>query len=302
MNPHRLRSYIYLVIAAAIWGAAAPVIKFTLGGIEPLPFLAYRFSISAIISIVFFQVKGVKLPKPIKYLVPSAIYGLLAFTIGLGALFYGLEKSTVLDLTLISTIGPLIITACGALIFKDHITKREKVGVTIVFLGALINSILPLVNNGSGTRLTGNIFIFVFLFADTAAILLAKSLVKRNIPSLTLTNLGFIIGALTIIPFAFFVHGTGNVINTVLTLPIKYHVGVWYMALVSGSLAYFLRIAAQKSIEVSEATLFSYLQPIFAIPLAILWLGEQITRSFIVGAILIAFGITIAEYKKRRYQ
>jgi drug/metabolite transporter (DMT)-like permease len=33
MNPHRFKAYIYLLIMAAIWGAAGPVIKFTLQGI-----------------------------------------------------------------------------------------------------------------------------------------------------------------------------------------------------------------------------------------------------------------------------
>jgi len=71
------------------------------------------------------------------------------------------------------------------------------------------------------------------------------------------------------------------------------------MAILSGSLAYFLYVRAQRSIEVSEATLFNYLQPVFAIPLAIFWLGESLSTSFIFGAGIIALGLIIAEYKRR---
>ena len=50
MNPKRLRSYIYLVIVAAIWGAAGPVIKFTLRELPPFTFLTYRFLITSLVS------------------------------------------------------------------------------------------------------------------------------------------------------------------------------------------------------------------------------------------------------------
>jgi drug/metabolite transporter (DMT)-like permease len=73
------------------------------------------------------------------------------------------------------------------------------------------------------------------------------------------------------------------------------------MALISGNLAYFLYVRGQRSIEVSEATLFNYLQPVFTIPLAIFWLGEKLSTSFMVGAIIIAAGLIIAERKDKRY-
>ena len=41
--------------------------------------------------------------------------------------------------------------------------------------------------------------------------------------------------------------------------------------------------------------------PIFAAPLAVLWLGEKITPMFIIGAVIITIGVAIAEIKKKRY-
>ncbi|MBI4157275.1 hypothetical protein HY502_00290, partial [Candidatus Woesebacteria bacterium] len=39
---------------------------------------------------------------------------------------------------------------------------------------------------------------------------------------------------------------------------------------------------------------------LFAAPLAVLWLGEKINSQFIVGAIVIALGVFIAEYKRTK--
>ena len=299
MKPHRLKAYFYLVLVAVIWGAAGPIIKYTLQGIPPLPFLAYRFAISAIFSVLFFTVFGIKLPKPRQNLPLILLYGLIAFSIALSVLFLGLEKTTVLDMTLITLLGPLLVTVGGVIFFKDHITKQEKTGIVIIVSGATFTAISPIIMNHETLRLSGNLFIILFLFADSIAILMAKRLVRQNISSLTLINIGFIVGALTIIPLTAFLYGYPETINLIISLPLKYHLGVWYMALLSGTLAYFLYVLAQKSIEVSEAALFRYLGPLFSIPLAVFWLGEKITIYFVIGAVLIVIGIAIAEYKKR---
>jgi drug/metabolite transporter (DMT)-like permease len=299
MPAYRIKAYIYLLIVVAIWGIASPVIKFTLGGIDPLPFLAYRFAIASVFSLIFFAVKGIKIPSSDKIRELVFLYGFLAVPLALGALFVGLDKTTVLDLTLVGVIGPMIVTAGAAIFFRDHITKREKLGIAIVLSGIFLSELLPFMLGDSKAKLSGNLFLIVNLLADSSSILVAKKAVKDKVNSITLTNFAFLIGAIFIIPLAISLHGWGA-LTQVTQLPLKYHLGVWYMALISGTLAYFLYVRAQKSIEASEAVLFNYLQPVFTIPLAIFWLKEQLTYHFIIGAIIIAIGLTIAEYKKHK--
>src|SRR3990172_7798519 len=303
MTERRLRAYIYLLLVAGIWGAAGPIIKFTLQAIDPLPFLAYRFTIAAIFSIIFFLVKiqkGKKFNKIRANLPLALLYGFLAVPLSLGILFVGLDKSTILHFTIISVIGPLIVTAGGALFYHDHITHKERVGISIVLIGVILSTFIPLLYNQSDLKLTGNLLLMLYLFADGGSILLAKHLVQMKIKSANLTNLAFIVGVLIIVPLAIFSYGGNNLVNMIINLPLKYHLGVWYFALVSGNLAYYLYVRGQRTIEVSEAVLFNYLMPIFGIPLAIFWLHERISTSFILGTGVIAIGLIIAEYKKRK--
>ena len=53
------------------------------------------------------------------------------------------EKTTVIDMSLISLFGPIMVIAAGALFLKEHITKKEKVGIFIAFLGVLIPDMFP---------------------------------------------------------------------------------------------------------------------------------------------------------------
>ncbi|BCX14959.1 MAG: EamA family transporter [Patescibacteria group bacterium] len=296
ISKHRLKAYIYLSLVAFIWGVAGPVIKFTLGGIPSLPFLAYRFGLSSIASLITFKFISVKHIKISQWLL-IIIYGLFASTFSLLFLFLGLEKTTMLDTALITTLNPLLISTAGALIFKDKITSREKLGTFIVVLGTIIAVIQPLLEKENLSQLQGNIFVVFYLLTNTIAALLAKKLTKMDISPIFVANLSFIIGFLTILPLAILKYP--NTISSIVQLDIKYHLGVWFMALMSGNLAYTLWVRGQKSIEISEASLFTYLQLLFSTPLAIIWLGEKTNPTFLVGAFLILTGVIIAETKKR---
>jgi len=287
-----------LIGVAAIWGFATPILKFTLGGISPFPFLVYRFAISAIFAFVFLLISGTKIPNLKKNILPISVYGILAFTLALTFLFLGLDSSNVLDLTLIGLAGPLVVTAGGVLFFHDKITHKERIGISIAVLGVLINSVYPIFTNTS-VRLTGNILLILFLLLDSSAVLYSKKLVRHKLPPVGITMIGFIMGALTLIPLVFVIEGPQEIFSQIVNLEPQYHIGVWYLALVSGVLAYFLAINGEKSIEISEAWLFMYLQVIFTIPLAVFWLGESLSTSFIIGAVIIAIGIFIAEYKPK---
>src|SRR3990172_4847594 len=147
MNNHRLKAYLYLTIVAIIWGIAGPIIKFTLGGISTLPFLTYRFGISAIISLVFLLPSYKQIFK--RNVFPAVLlFGFLTSTVALGLLFLGMEKTTVLDMSFITLINPLIITVAGAVFLQDRITKREKLGISIAFLGSLVTVVQPIFENG----------------------------------------------------------------------------------------------------------------------------------------------------------
>ena len=162
MNPHRLKAYILLLIVAVIWGIAGPVIKITLGKIPPDVFILYRFFISGVLAILFFSIKGIKLPKEKSTLIQLFVYCLLNSSISLGLLFWGTSKTSLLDMSLISLFGPLLLVTAGYFFLKDKITKREKTGTAVAFIGALVIGISPLINTSMGDgQIFGNILIFL---------------------------------------------------------------------------------------------------------------------------------------------
>jgi drug/metabolite transporter (DMT)-like permease len=301
MTKYRIKAYTLLLIVAIIWGVAGPVIKFTLRAMEPLPFLNYRFYISALFGIILLLFSKTKLPKLKKNWVQVFIYSFLVTTVALGLLFVAFQKSTVLDVVLIAAVSPLMTVIAGAIFLNEHITKRERIGISIAFLGTIITIFEPMLNTRiNPSQFSGNILVIGYLLANSSSSVLAKKLVRKGIKPFTLTHISFLVGFFTLTPLTLFLYPLDKLILNISTLPFKFHLGVIYMALFSGTLAYALWVKGQKTIEISEAGLFAYLSPLFSIPLAIIWLKESITIPYIFGAVVITMGVIVAEYKKAK--
>jgi len=299
MNSARVRAYLMLLVVAAIWGIATPVIKYTLEGFSPLIFLTYRFGISTFIAFIIFAINGVHLPKDRKTLLILFLYGFLNSVVSLGLLFFGMENTTVLESSLITLASPLIISTAGVYFLHEHVTRREKIGMGIAIIGTILTIIEPLINNGhSVLKLSGNLLILGYVLVTVVTTIFAKNLLRKDTDAMAMTNFSFIIGFLSFLPFVLFSNFS---LTKIFEVHYTYHLGVFFMAVLSGTFAFYLANKAQKTIEVGEQALFAYLYPVFSLPLAVLWLGEKITPIYVLGGVIIAIGVVIAEIKKRRY-
>lgn len=301
MNNQRLLAYLLLLGTTIIWGFALPIIKFTLTDFPPITFLTYRFFISLLIALPIFVLVDDKIPKakPGEWFL-IILAGLLVSSINLGLLFWGIDNTTALASTLIGLSSPIVIVFAGIIFLREKVTGQEKLGLVIAFLGSLFVTISPSVLNQPGTTVFGNALIIVANLAWVAYLIICKRVLYDKVSPLFLATSSFVLGFLSLLPFAIAEQGSlANLVYTIADQPTPSQLGVFYIAAISGVVAYWLYQEGQKRIEISEATIFSYLNPIFAAPLAILWLGESVTTPFLIGAVVIATGVVIAEYKKR---
>jgi drug/metabolite transporter (DMT)-like permease len=250
MNSARKLAYIEILIVTAIWGIAGPIIKYTLGGFDSLTFLTYRFGISSVVALISFLIIKVRLPKDKETFWKLIGFGFLTSTVSLGFLFFGLENTTVLDMSLITLATPLLVTIAGVMFLNEHVTKKEKMGMAIALLGTLLTVIEPLIQNGhSAIRLSGNVFIIGSLIATAWSAVLAKELLRKDVSPLLMANTSFIVGFLSLLPFFIF---SGISMSSIYHIQYTFHLGVWYMALLSGILANYLVNKDQKTIEIGE--------------------------------------------------
>ena len=354
----RSYAHIMLMIAVLIWGIATPIIKATVGVVPPLTFLMLRFLIAGFITIpmTVYYFNKVKLnnERMRKILTASSIGHVLA----LALIFIGLSMTTSNNGSIITSFSPLLVTAMGFFILREHITRKEIEGTLLALIGTLIIIFEPVVfgnQNAETARysLIGNFIFFLGIVADSYYSIYVKKHIAEDklITPFMQICISFIFAAVIFIPLSIgeqyynyrqtesgslrmcnskdidkYNYSTGTICDKKGCYPtkernnyfclndsaktsfstyitndyIKYIsgpslLGILYMAILSGIIAYVSYNIGLKHIEASEASVFYYLQPVFGIPVAIFLLGEPISLMFAIGAAIIVTGIYLVE-------
>jgi len=303
-----------IILVTAIWGLAGPVIVWTLRLIPPFTFLFLRFLIASLV-ILPFALKSKFWREINRQNFPTLLgLSLLSTTFGLGVLFYGYQFTTALDGSLIALIAPLLIVAGGAFFLKEEITRLEKIGLLIAFAGSIVTLLQPLLETGvSGSKATLGNFLVLLYHISWAAYCLWDKKVGKKFSTLTITAVPIFISVPVFTLLAYLetqnsqfsrfgespladIFNFQSIFNSQSTNALP---GILYMAILSYIVAYYLYEWSVRRIEVSEAALFGYLQPVFAFPAAYLLLGEVPTRYFLLGGVLIGIGVFLTEWKGR---
>jgi drug/metabolite transporter (DMT)-like permease len=298
MRP-RPKALFILIVVAIIWGLASVVIKATLSGIEPASFLLYRFAISSLLAVFSYKKIQAITHKTKRTKSWILLYSILSTPVALGVLFAGLAQSTVLTLAIFTALEPIILAVASHFFFKEHLTHLQKIGAALAVVGSLI-SISPefFASTTVNGTLIGSLLIFLYILIDASSILILKKVLRLGVDGTVLTHISFIVGFLFLIPAVWIVNP--HFFTTITLLPASIHLGVLYMAVLSGTIAFSLRAKAQKTIGISEAGFMGYLVPILSTLFALIFLSEQMTITFAIGAAFIAIGVYLIEFKKHK--
>jgi drug/metabolite transporter (DMT)-like permease len=286
----RKRAILFLILANIIWGAAFPLYKWSLEIIPPFSFAFIRFFIAALI-IFPFTFKHLKVP--LKDLPPLILASIISITFQIILLFYGLKLSPSINAPVIFSAGPIILIIASAIFLKDLVKTKVLVGTIISLTGVLILILRPYFINGVQTQIVlGNTLLFLSMLCNVGQTIILKKILSNNRP-MTLVFWTFVIGAFPFIIPAVLFEPKFFQLGTYLNFQVA--TGLIYAAIFSSVLAYFLFYYGLKYIKASEIGIFSYVDPIATILVAIPLLSEKITSSYILSAFMVFFGIFIAE-------
>lgn len=279
---------IALIITNMIWGAASPIFKWSLEEISPFTLAFLRFSIAALILLPFIR-KNMKLKREdIPYIVFLSVIGL---TFHIAYYFTGLRLSSSINVPIISSAAPIFLIIGSTLFLHEKIKKKVIFGMTVSLAGVVLIILRPIFETGVDNSLIGNLLFTVSMGLSVFYTLMLKEISPKYNP-LTLTFWIFVISSISFIPLVIFETG-GLYLN--FSWDAKSMIGIGFGAVLCSVVAYSLHAFAIKYISASEVALFAYVDPVIAMLIARPLLGETITSTFLVGAVLIFFGIFLAE-------
>jgi len=289
MNP-----VVALIGANIVWGAASPIFKLALENIPPFTLAFIRFYGATLLYLIFAlrQWKALTL-KQMGYVLLGAFFGV---TINISFYFLGLPKTHSINAPIIASTSPIFLYLISIFFLKERQHKRVLYGMIVAFLGAMVIIFSPILMDGKislqqkETELLGNLFL-VFATLGSIGQTLAHKKILKEVGAIQVTFLSFLFGSMSFLPFAMGELTTWSYTS----LDGRGWLGILFGVFLSSALAYGLFIYGISKLHAQEIGLFTYIDPVIAVILAIPLLGEHPNVLFYVGSILVFLGIFFAE-------
>lgn len=298
----RRLAYFWLITNVIVWGAALVVSKPALEVATPFRFLLYRYVLASLLSIPVL-IRYLPNTKKLAPALPKiAALELLGTTVALSFLYAGLARTSAIEASLIVTTIPVFVTLGGVFILKEKEEKHELIGLILALLGTGLLVLWPVLNHTSAavksqTSTLGNLITFGHNLSISAYYLWAK-VAYRKLPKFFVTTVSFWIGMISFAGLAIIEAGSLTQFWHSVAADWQSPAVVWasfYMALFGSIIGLTAYIKGQDLIEASEASVFQYLQPLVALPLGILWLGEVVSTWQLLAIGIILAGVFLSE-------
>lgn len=289
MTKARSTAYSALLGNVILWGLAFPIVKLGFNaGLSPTTFLLGRFLVAAVVSL---PILALLRPKTNWSKLPTIILLELVGTLGaLYLLYQGLSRTSAVEASLIAVTWPIFVTLGGVWFLKEKEERHEAGGLVLAVFGTLLLVLGPLLKNGLGGHTTGNLLILGQNLLIATYYLLAKKLYK-GLNKWFVTSVSFWVGLIGF-TFIYLLNPTPLTGFDPVSWPL---VAILFMGIFGSVIALTLYLIGQDKIEASEAAVFTYLQPLIAVPAALLLLGESITFIEIIAITIVAAGVYLTE-------
>ena len=291
----RFLPHLIAFIVVAIWGVTFVCTKLLLlGGLTAAQIFILRFIIAYLLLL------GYSLSKGIHWLSNSWRDELNMMALGVfgGSLYFLTENSamnytTTTNTSIIVSLCPLFASAIiGAFYKTERLNRWQTVGTVMAALGV----IMVVMNGHFVLHLSplGDVLAFGACMCWAFYSLLIIPVSKRY-PTVFITRKVFFYGLLSMIPYII-LHPDLN-IQLVINKPTLL-ANLLFLGCVASMLCYVAWNWVLKRLGAVVATNYVYLNPVTTIVFAWMVLNEQITVWFIIGTILILYGMYLVNTKR----
>lgn len=289
--PHHWGTDALLVLMALIWGVNFIVVKVGAQLLQPLAFNSGRVTIAAVA--LGFIALAMREPWPTRR-DALALLGLGVLGNGLYQWFFieGIARTRAGDAALVLAAAPALMAIIGRILGVERVTRRKVLGIGASLFG------MALVVFGSGktdpaiTRdvatLAGNMLVLAACFCWALYTVLLKPYTER-VPGIPLSALTMVGGAIPLVAVSM-----PQVAATPWNaLPIGAWGALLYSGLLALAVAYLFWYRGVRVLGPTRSAMYSNLQPVVALVVAWIALGEKPTVIQVLGAVAIMTGLLL---------
>lgn len=205
-------------------------------------------------------------------------------------LFEAYNYTTIANATLSYYFAPVIVMIVSPFLLKEKLLPSKVVSILVAMSGMFL-----IVGTGAQTTETYNHTVGI-VYGLGAAILYASVILinkfLKNLSSLESTMIQLMVASITLAPYVLFTRGFNLGAIAIQTIPYLIILGI-----VHTGLAYVLYFSAMQTLKSQTVALLSYIDPVSAVILSALFLGEAMNGVQIIGGVLILGSTVIGGLK-----
>ena len=268
-------------------GSAIVATRFVIDQTQPGSLALLRYSIGAICLLPPLLASArVRFAK--KDLLPLSLLGITQFGIVIALLNYALQFIPSARAALIFSSLPLQAMVIAALVGHERLTFAKSLGVLLTIMG--IGFVLgeSVFDKGISQGWMGEIAVFVSALGAAACSVLYRPYLKRY-PTLQISSFAMLAAVI----FLAFVAASEGFFSA---FP-HFTPGGWFAVFfigISSGIGYYLWLWALSNTSPTKVTIFLSLNPITAVALGALFLGEKVTVTLLIGIACVILGLGVA--------
>ncbi len=274
------------LLVTLIWGSTLVIVKIGLETLGPLTIAGLRYSLGAVVLLPFLiKRKSLRTPISKKLWLHLILIGVSSYTIGNGALFWGLKYVPATTGSFLLSLIPLLVLAGGALLLREIPARWQIFGVFLSFFGSVL-----FFSSGMGpSEPKGIVIIGVGLIGFLAFRLLGRGIARDGkLDTLTLTALPLAIGGILSLLLALIVEGIPQFTPKSIII-------VLWLTVVNTSLGYLLYNHSLRVLTALEMNMILNLSPLFTAIFSWVLLGETLGAIQILGMVVLIVGVILVQ-------
>ena len=210
---------------------------------------------------------------------------------------FAITQTTAIDVSIMSTLTPIMTLIISAIVIKERITWSGVAGIALSMAGVLI-IIFNSISIGSGadsTSIWGILGMFCNTLCFATYVGVFKPLIQKY-PVVTFMKWMFLFSSLMALPFAFSAFKASDLA----AVPTDVMGQVIYVVVAATFIAYFLIPIGQKRLRPVVVCMYTYVQPVIAMVIALALGLDTLSVLKIAAALLVFIGVGLVNFVPKR--
>jgi len=282
------------------WGSSFVVVKIALSeGLTPIAIATFRFLIAGGLFLATLLFKKNR-KQNYKLLVERKDATTLLFLALTGVTFFFTAQYTGIQMAgasiaaiFVCLLSPIIIAVFSARMFKEHLTRKQILGIGIAAAGTFI-----VITRGTLNFLSDREFFLGSLILLSTPVLwatyslLGKKTMEKYDPFLVVAYVTML-GGLCLIPFSL----AENSLYQIFIMSLYGWLAILFLAITCSVLGYYIWFYVIKQVGAAVTSSFLFVEPLVTVLFAVMFVGEELSMSILAGGLLIFIGVYLVTTK-----